>query len=456
MKNPQFASAATSADRPTHAPAAPTSGGSEPRSQPRRVSVGRASGASAVPRRIAYLVNRYPAVSHTFIRREILALEPLGFAVDRISVRGWDEKPADPTDIAEQARTRYLLRDGAFALVASGARILVGRPAKFMAALRATLRRAWRSDRAAVYHLIYLLEACRLVEWMEAAEIEFLHSHFATNSADVAMLARLLGGPPFSFTAHGGAEYDRYEQLGIDDKVHHAAFAVAISSHTRSQLFRRIPADQWPKVQVVHCGLDGSFHSGAPTPVPDNKTVLCIGRLAEEKGQLLLINALSRVRAQGIDGQLVLAGDGPMRAVIEARIAELGLRDHVRITGWISTDEVRKEILAARALVCSSFQEGLPIVIMEAMALRRPVISTTIAGIPELVQPGRTGWLVPAGSETDLATALSACLSTPVATLQTMGEAAHAIVTERHDIDRSAAELAHLFNHAIAAGGQSR
>ncbi len=431
-------------DRPVKVPAGSTSEPVEPRSRSSRA------------RKIAYLVNKYPAVSHTFIRREILALEPLGFTVERISVRGWDEKLVDPTDVAEQARTRYLLEGGARALAgsaASAARILVARPGKFLAALRATLRRAWRSDRAPIYHLMYLLEACRLVEWLEASEVEFLHSHFATNSTDVAMLARVLGGPPYSFTAHGGDEYDRYAQLGIDDKVQHADFVVAISSHTRSQLFRRISPDQWPKVQLVHCGLDRSFYAVDPVPVPDDKTVLCIGRLVPEKGQLVLVNALARALAKGIDGKLVLAGDGEMRAVIEARIAELGLKDHVRITGWISTSKVREEILAARALVCSSFQEGLPIVIMEAMALRRPVISTTIAGIPELVQPGRTGWLVPAGSEAGLATALAACLTTPVETLRSMGETAHAIVTEQHDIGRTASELAQLFDQSIAAKG---
>ena len=411
------------------------------------------SAPGAPPPRIAYLVNQYPKASHTFIRREIHAVERNGLAIDRISIRGWESDIVDPEDKAEHARTRFILRDGTAGLAASSLRILARRPAKFLAALRAALRLGWRSDRALPYHLVYLAEACRLAEWLEASDIKHLHAHFATNSAEVAMLARLLGGPPYSFTAHGGDEYDRYAQLGIGEKVRHSRFTVAISSHTRSQLFRRTALDQWPKIQVVHCGLDRGFFDGDPVPLPPENRVICVGRLTEEKGQLVLLDALAKARARGVDCSLVLAGDGHMRAEVEARIRTLGLTEQVRITGWISSAKVRDEILAARALVCSSFQEGLPVVIMEAMALRRPVISTTIAGIPELVQPGATGWLVPAGSADSLAAALASLCATPTAELERMGETAYRRVTERHDIETVAAQLAQLFKQSVAGNG---
>ena len=170
-------------------------------------------------------------------------------------------------------------------------------------------------------------------------------------------------------------------------------------------------------------------------PAPAARRLVCVGRLCEQKGQLLLVEAARRLAAQGIEFELVLAGDGELRSEIEALIGRYKLQDRVRITGWISGDEVREQILAARALVLPSFAEGLPIVIMEAMALKRPVISTFVAGIPELVHPGEHGWLVPAGDVEALADVMRACLETPVETLVRMGEAAHKRVLERHSVD---------------------
>jgi colanic acid/amylovoran biosynthesis glycosyltransferase len=142
---------------------------------------------------------------------------------------------------------------------------------------------------------------------------------------------------------------------------------------------------------------------------------------------------------------LVLAGDGPLRGEIEAAIEGQGLGNTIRITGWISSDGVRDEILAARALVLPTFAEGLPVVIMEAMALRRPVLSTYVAGIPELVRDGENGWLIPAGSIDELMAAMEDCLSRSSEEIQRMGDAGHRRVIERHSIDVEAAKLAELF-----------
>ena len=187
------------------------------------------------------------------------------------------------------------------------------------------------------------------------------------------MLARVLGGPPYSFTVHGPEEFDAPLALGLGEKIARSAFVVAISSFGRSQLYRWVAHSQWPKVEVVHCGLDDAFRSAPAVRAPEAPRLVCVGRLCEQKGQLLLLEAVRRVVAKGGALELVLAGDGEMRAELEAQVVALGLRDHVRITGWIDGTEVREEILAARALVLPSFAEGLPVVIMEAMALRRAV-----------------------------------------------------------------------------------
>jgi colanic acid/amylovoran biosynthesis glycosyltransferase len=170
-----------------------------------------------------------------------------------------------------------------------------------------------------------------------------------------------------------------------------------------------------------------------------------VGRLCEQKGQLLLVEAARALASRGVDFKLVLAGDGEMRGPIERLIARYGLQAQVRITGWISSAQVRDEILAARALVLPSFAEGLPVVIMEAMALRRPVLTTYVAGIPELVCQGDNGWLFPAGCVEALTEAMLDCLQQPVEVLQRMGEAACRRVLERHDIDTEAARLTRHF-----------
>jgi colanic acid/amylovoran biosynthesis glycosyltransferase len=410
-----------------------------------RIQVTVMSAAPRPPLRVAYLVNQYPKVSHSFIRREILALERQGVELHRFAVRGWDAETPDRADAQERERTRYLLREGSGALLLPTLRALVRNPRRFFAALALALRLARGADRALPYHLVYLAEACRLGEWLDGARAVHLHAHFGTNAAEVALLAHALGGPPFSFTVHGPEEFDRPVALHLGAKAHAAAFVVAVSSYGRSQLYRWVACADWPRIEVVHCGLDRSFDAEPPVAVPAVARLVSVGRLCEQKGQLLLLDALQRLVADRVDIELVLAGDGEMRQDIEAKIDSLGLRSRVRITGWIGAEQVRDEMLAARALVLPSFAEGLPVVVMEAMALGRPVITTYVAGIPELVRDGQTGWLVAAGDVAGLAEAMKDCLSSPLARLQAMATAARAIVRERHDVDREAAKLRALF-----------
>ncbi len=399
--------------------------------------------------KIAYFVNQYPKVSHSFIRREILALERLGFTVLRVALRGWNDVLPDVQDRAEQDRTRYLLRNGILGLIGPSLAMLLRSPRRFLFAVRCALIMARDAERPLPFHLICLAEACRLLGWLEDFQAEWLHVHFGTNSAEIGTLVRCLGGPPFSFTAHGPEEFQR--PMSLPEKIHAAAFVVAISSFGRSQLYLRCPYEDWHKIQVVHCGLEADFYSGATAAIPAIPRFVCVGRLCEAKGQLLLISAIARLRDAGIRAELVLAGDGPLRAQIERLIRRLEVGDLVRITGWISSNDVRREIVAARALVLPSFSEGLPVVIMEAMALRRPVLSTYIAGIPELVCSGETGWLFAAGSVDDLVDAMRGCLAASAEDLERMGESGYQRVTERHAIDTEARKLSVLFKAPLAA-----
>ncbi len=395
--------------------------------------------------RIAYLINQYPTISHSFIRREIHALERQGFDILRISLHGWNAKLMNEEDMQERARTRYVLQAGTFPLMWALLRALLTKTGRFLSAMKLAFSMARGSERTLPYHLAYLAEACRIMPWLESFGATHLHAHFGTNSAEIAMLANALGGPPYSFTLHG-----QNELLfgGTAEKLRRAAFVVAISSYGRSQLYRKVEHAYWPKVKVIHCGLEAAFHDIASVPLPQAPRLVCVGRLCEAKGQLLLVEAVHRLAQKGIRLELVLAGDGEMRQEVETLITRYGLTGQARITGWLSASQVRDEILAARGLVLPSFSEGMPVVIMEAMALRRPVLSTYVAGIPELVLPGKTGLLFPAGSIDDMTSAIEDFLAMPDDELCKMGDAAYKRVLERHSVDTEAAKLAKLFRES--------
>ena len=400
---------------------------------------------------VAYLINQYPKVSHSFIRREVLALERLGFEVHRWASRGWDTECPDPADQAEAKRTRYLLAGGAGSMLSALLATAWQRPRAFVAALKLSWVCARGSERPWPVHLAYLAQACIALGWSRASGVDHVHAHFGTNPAEVAMLLSELGGPPFSFTVHGPEEFDRPQALHLGRKVQRSAFTVAISSYGRSQLYRWCASADWPRVQVVHCGLDAQFLQQEVHPVPAAPRLVCIGRLCEQKGQLLLVEAAAALAAQGIGFELVLAGDGEMRAEIEARIRQLGLQDRVRITGWIGGAQVLEELRAARAMVLPSFAEGLPVVVMEAMALGRPVITTYVAGIPELIRDGESGWLVPAGDVEALSGALRACLAASTADLDRMGAVGRRQVLRRHDVNAEAQKLGELFGRSLGS-----
>jgi glycosyltransferase involved in cell wall biosynthesis len=395
--------------------------------------------------RVAYLVNQYPKVSHTFIRREIRALEQQGVHVERFSIRPPESGLVDPEDLADVPRTRVILGVGIVGLFAALLGCFLSRPGRFFSALGLTLRIGWVSERGLGRNLAYLAEACVLVSWLSRSGVEHVHAHFGTNSTAVAMLCHALGGPAYSFTAHGPEEFDKPLSLCLRDKIERASFVVAISSYGRSQLYRHCGHRHWSKIHLIHCGIDAEFLDAKPEPLPDAPRLVSVGRLNEQKGQLLLVEALIRLKDEGVRFELVLVGDGEMRAEIETSIAGHGLSERIRITGWASSEVVKDEINRARALILPSFAEGLPVVIMEALALGRPVLSTYVAGIPELVVNGSSGWLVPAGSVDHLTAALKEVLSTPLDELRRLGTEGARRVRESHDVTLEAGRLAKLF-----------
>ncbi|MGC6486307.1 MAG: glycosyltransferase family 4 protein, partial [Planctomycetota bacterium] len=263
--------------------------------------------------------------------------------------------------------------------------------------------------------------------------------HFSVNTAAVALLARRMGGPAFSFTVHGPDELPGMRANGIADKVRHARAVAAITDYCRGEILAATDGEGADKVHVVRCGLE--LDRFQPTPVPAaSQTLVCVGRLCPQKAQTLLAEAAARLKDSHPQLRILLIGDGDTRPEIEAILDREGLRDRVVLHGWASGDEVRAAIAAARALILPSFAEGLPMVIMEAMALGRPVISTRIAGIPELLDSS-CGWIVDAGDVDALTASIAACLEADAAHLDAMGAEGRARVEQRHDQSKNARGL---------------
>jgi colanic acid/amylovoran biosynthesis glycosyltransferase len=403
---------------------------------------------------IAYLVNTYPRASHSFIRREIAALERRGFAVHRFAMRSDRAALVDPSDLAEDDRTEHVLNRGVKGLAGPALTWMLARPARSFAALRLAFRCArlgaggTSGTGGMLRHLIYLTEAAYIARRCTELNIGHLHAHFGTNSATVAMLAQVLGGPRYSFTVHGPEEFDAPRALALSEKIRRAAFTVAISSFGRSQLYRWAALPDWPRLHVVHCGIvpalfpePGAVASGGPH-------LVAIGRLSEQKGFSLLIAAMALAAARHPGLRLTLVGDGPFRPALQEAIAGHGLENVVTLAGWQDEAGVRSALANAQALILPSFAEGLPVVVMEAMAAGRPVIATYVAGVPELVEDGQSGWLVAAGDAQALATAIDRMAATSPETLTAMGQKARARVLQRHDIDTEAAKLAALITKA--------
>jgi len=387
---------------------------------------------------LAYLMNTYPITSTTFVRREINAHEAAGVPVFRFAIRDWAEELVDPRDQAEIAKTTYILKQGIGGLLARAMREVITHPVGFGRAFKTTLHLATRPGSVGLKNFAYLLEAVFFKQEAAAQNVTHVHAHFSTNSTAVALLARRMGGPSYSFTAHGPDEFDDTVGNGLAIKVRYAAFVAAITDYARGVIVTAAdPADE-AKVHVVRCGID--LAEFAPSAPPPNKRIVCVGRLCPAKAQGLLVEAIAPLITEHPTLELVLIGDGEDRRAIEAQVSALGLDGHVTLSGWGTGREVRDAIQDARVFALPSFAEGLPIVLMESLAIERAVVTTRITGIPELVD-AECGWIVPPGDVLALREAIAEALSADTATLARMGATGRKRVMQSHDQSKNAAAL---------------
>jgi len=396
--------------------------------------------------RLGYFINQYPAISHSFVRREILAIESLGWEVSRYAIRSDLKSLVDSADKAEAEITKFILHTPVQEVISILSKQLLFNSKRFFKTLFFALRFNFKYEKNLKKILICFLEACILSDWVKKQDIKHLHAHFGTNSVTIVLFAKFLTGVNYSYTMHGSEEFDRPERIGFKEKIKEASFVAAISSYTRSQLNRWADFVDWEKIHIVHCGLDSDFLNYEPLAISNELRIVSVGRFCEQKGQILLLQAVTQLVAEGFELKLILVGDGPMRSHIEKYIVEHDLASYVELTGSLSGEQVREEISLARTFVLPSFMEGLPVVIMEAFALGRPVISTYVGGIPELVKDGVNGWLVPASSLDDLISVMRTALQASPQTLTEMGERGRQSVFEQHAISIEAEKLSKLFS----------
>lgn len=393
--------------------------------------------------KLAYLLNSYPMTSTTFIRREIEAIEQTGLPVQRFAVRRWADTLVDPLDQAEQTQTRYLLSGNAVGLVLAFLADILTRPHRMARALPAWFRLIRAARGRFIHHIAYLMQAAALRRAAAKDGITHIHCHFSSNATAVAMLCRLMGGPRYSFTVHGPDELIDLPGAGIRAKIANASAVIAITRYCRDRLRDHADRTDWNRIHIVHCGLKLDDFPDTAGP-PAGSTLVCVGRLCPQKGQVHIPAAVAAVRARFTDLRVILIGDGESRAAIEAEVAKHQVDDMVMLAGWASNAEVRAVIGQARALLLPSYAEGLPIVIMEAFALRRPALTTTIAGIPELVD-SNCGWLVAPGDHDALVAAITDAMAATPEQLAAMGAEGRTRIEARHNLARIAPKLTAIF-----------
>jgi colanic acid/amylovoran biosynthesis glycosyltransferase len=358
---------------------------------------------------VGCLVSQYPAPSHTFIRRELDALRRRGISIDTFSVRSpRSEEITSDVDRREFEHTWYILPARPLELLCAHGRTLCGHPIQYVKTFRLALQHRVPGVRALGHALCYFAEAILLAVELKKRNITHLHNHFANPAAIVGLLASRFLQISWSLTLHGISEFDYPAGLLLAEKVEAANFVTCASFFVRAQAFRIINPDHWHKLFVARCGLELSkleehrYLQGPRTRI----RFVAVGRLTPEKGQIGLVDAFARVIGSGLDAELFLLGEGPERSRIEQRIRDTSLGGRFQLLGRAPEAQTLGAIASADVFVLSSFMEGLPVVLLEAMALGIPVIAPALAGIPELVRHAETGLLFTVGDWMDLAASM--------------------------------------------------
>jgi colanic acid/amylovoran biosynthesis glycosyltransferase len=408
---------------------------------------------SGQPIRIAYLVSEYPAVSHTFILREVQRLRKANFEIHTASINLTDHPLSGMTseEQSEAAATFYVKREGISGALKAHTKVLLNSPMSYLRGFCFALSLGGTDLRRLALALCYFVEAVILGRWMESRGLRHLHVHFANAASTAGLIASRIFPIGFSLTVHGPDEFYDAPGLRLAEKMAGATFACCIGQFARSQLMKVSAPAQWNKFEIGPLGVDPLLFVPQPFRcLPDTIQILCVGRLVPSKGQYILLAAVERLVRSHANVRLRLVGDGPDRERLERAIASKGLGRCVTLEGSVNQDHIRDYYRQADIFVLPSFAEGIPVVLMEAMAMEVPCISTFVAGIPELVRNEIDGILIPPSDEQALAFSIGRLIEDPNLRRR-LGAAGRQRVIEKYDLDRNVARLAEIFTDRIGS-----
>ena len=402
---------------------------------------------------VAYVMSRFPKLTETFILAELEAMDRAGVAIELYPLLRQTGEPVQPAAVPWVERAHYLPFVSPAILRAQWS--YLGDPRRRRRYIRAfvdMIRGTWRSPNFLVGGLGIFPKIARAALEMHETGVDHVHCHFANHPALAGWLIHRLVGIPYSFTAHGSDLH--VDRTMLPTKVREAAFVVTISGDNRTLIESTAGPSAEGKVEVIHCGVDPAAFAPTDRTGDGPLRIVAVGTLHEVKGQIHLIEACRLLAERGVAFTCRFIGDGPDRDALQARIDECGLGDRVTLVGRMTSDAVATELAASDVLAAPSVpthggkREGIPVVLMEAMASGMPVVASRLSGIPELVTDGVSGLLVPPGDEDALAHAL-ATLATDAPLRGRLGAAGREMVMREFDVDRNAAILADRIRRSL-------
>lgn len=293
-----------------------------------------------------------------------------------------------------------------------------------------------------------LIEVGIIVNWMFKKNISHTHVHFANPAATVMMIASFYKNISYSMSVHGPDIFYNIEANILTEKIKKALFVRCISFYCQSQLMRIVSYNYWQNFHIIRCGIDPKVYIPRPEPLNDKPELLCVGRLVSAKGQHILLQACSKLSEDNINYHLTFVGDGEDRPTLELSVNELNIKENITFTGAIGQDDVLPYYEKANIFVLASFAEGVPVVLMEAMAKEIPSISTRITGIPELIENNVDGILVDSSNVSELAQKLKELITNPDR-LKQLGVNGRKKVLKKYDLNANCKALADIFEKYI-------
>ncbi len=399
------------------------------------------------PIRMAYVVCQYPMLSMTFVIREVLQLRKLDFHIDVASLHAPDRKLKELTEneADEASKAYYVIAHGVVGALRAFVNTIVNYPSGFFRGWKKAFALAGLDIIRLLHNLVYLTEALMIGVWMEKRNQKHLHAHLGSNAATVAMFVKEVFGFNISITVHGPDEFYDAERQYLTEKIIKSDFICCISHFARSQMAKLSPYAHWHKFEVVRLGVDPKiFTPRAFVKNPEVFEVICVGRLCPSKGQHVLVDAVKKLVEQGREIRLRIVGDGEDRNSLELQVQKLGLQNQVVFEGAVNQNYICALYARADVFSIPSFAEGLPVVLMEAMSMEIPCVTTRIAGIPELIRNGKDGLLVAASDVDGIAEAIARLMDDSKLRYR-LGKQARKRVIEYYNLQRNVKQLAEVF-----------